>query len=110
MSSEHFCMHVRAEFLADLLLIVNVVSAELLLLGLLLKESLLTLLLLCLVRRFEVGIVKLADVDLADLYQRAGGNYVCLQKDTDADPMLLHCWQDLQGGLPHNLAIAPTHH
>lgn len=81
-------MHVQqTDMWTDLLLIVNVISTELLLLSLLLKERILTLLLLCLVRRLEVGIVKLADVNLANLYQCAGGNDIRLHEHSMYESM-----------------------
>ena len=61
-------MNVKTEAHAQyLLLVFNVLRAELLLLSLGVEETILTLLLLCLVRGLEVGIVKLADVHLANV-------------------------------------------
>lgn len=60
-------MHAARAKGTHLLLVLNVLRAELLLLGLGLKEAILALLLLCLVRGLEVDVVKLADINLADV-------------------------------------------
>ena len=71
-----------------LLLVLNVLRPKLLLLSLGLKETVLTLLLLSLVRCLEVRVIKLTDIYLADVDQGTGGNDICLQQHFDTSALV----------------------